>query len=40
MIPEERINAGRSINEALTAFRESVNQPHTVSAPIIGCFLS
>jgi hypothetical protein len=27
MRPEERITAGKSINEALTAFRESVNQP-------------
>lgn len=33
VIPEERTNAGRSINEALTAFRESVNQPHTVFSP-------
>lgn len=32
-MPEERITAGRSINEALTAFRESVNQPDTVFGP-------
>ena len=32
-MPDERITAGRSICEALTAFRESVNKPDTVFGP-------
>jgi hypothetical protein len=32
MRPEDRITAGKSINEALSAFRESVNQPDTLRA--------
>jgi hypothetical protein len=30
MSPEVNIAAGKSIDEALTAFRESVNQPDTI----------
>jgi hypothetical protein len=31
-MPDERITGGRSIQEAITAFRESVNQPGTLRA--------